>query len=233
MAKTSFEPPWIVVDRSLEQIIVARWPGRLFRVAVVPPSSAAERAAMARAAQGLVSGAGYVRALAVDVLAELPPALLFGSQGRAIVEVIEVARSLTEERATLLASADHPAAGETYSAAWARWTGTVHAADERDRDHSATIGHHQPGRATSPIGAGFTVLHTAVTDSAQLRGRPGALRVNPDGEQLLDETWATAGSALLHAAMAFGAPELVTGAEAAVLTAAWRAVLSDERRGTT
>jgi hypothetical protein len=57
--------------------------------------------------------------------------------------------------------------------------------------------------------------------------------VDPDGEQLLSEPWATAGRALLHAAMAFGAPELVTGAEAAVLTADWRAVLGDEPLGTT
>jgi hypothetical protein len=152
VSKTSSEPPWIVVDRSLEQIIVARWPGRLFRVAVVPPSSAAERAAMALAAQGQVPDAGYVRALAVDVLAELPPAQLFGAHGRAIVEVIEVARSLTEDRAQLLASAAHPAAGDAYSAAWSRWTGTGHAVDHpQRRQHVATIGYHRPGRASSPM----------------------------------------------------------------------------------
>jgi hypothetical protein len=72
-----------------------------------------------------------------------------------------------------------------------------------------------------------------VTDSAQLRGRPGTLNVDPDSEQLLGEPWATAASALIHAAMAIGAPELVTAAEAALLTAAWRAVLGDEPPGAT
>lgn len=85
------------------------------------------------------------------------------------------------------------------------------------------IGHHRVGRAGSPVGDGLMALPTAVAGSARLRGHAGAFRVTPEGENLLDEPWATAGNALLHA-LALGAPGLVSGAEAAVLTTAWRAL---------
>jgi hypothetical protein len=68
----SWDPPWIVVDHRLDAVVIARWPGRLFRVASVPPSSDEERIALASAAENLRADAGYTRVFAVDLLAELP-----------------------------------------------------------------------------------------------------------------------------------------------------------------
>lgn len=92
----SLDPPWIVVDHAMETVIAARWPGRLLHVATVPPDGGQERAALGRAAQDLRA----TRVFAVDVLAELPPGILFGRHGEAVAEVLERARRMvTQERA--------------------------------------------------------------------------------------------------------------------------------------
>lgn len=80
----TLRPPWIVVHHSLDRVLVAQWPGRLFRVEVVPPSTREERAAMERAAAELAVDAGYTRAIAVEVLEELPAPSLFGPHGDAV-----------------------------------------------------------------------------------------------------------------------------------------------------
>src|SRR4051794_19329261 len=61
-------PPWIVVDHFLDRVLVARWPGRLLRVGVVPSSSRREREADREANLGLVRDVWYTRANAIDVL---------------------------------------------------------------------------------------------------------------------------------------------------------------------
>src|SRR5690348_16795315 len=91
----SLGPPWIAVDHSLEHVHVAHWPGRLFRADVVPPATDEERAAMARAAAGLRADASYTRALAVDLLAEISPSVLFGPHGNAVIRVIGVGGGLS------------------------------------------------------------------------------------------------------------------------------------------
>lgn len=197
-----------VSDHSAERVIVARWPGRLFRVVSVPPRTAEERAATARAAEGLVPHAGYTPVLAVEVLAELDPTILFGPRGAAVAGVIEVARSLTVDVAQRLADAVHPDAGAAYGRAWDTWLST------RDKGRTSPVG--------SPVGGGFSVLSTAVNASAQ---RHGAFFVDGDGENVLAEPWESASHALLHAAMALGAPELAGPTDAAVLVAAWESTI--------
>ena len=71
------------------------------------------------------------------------------------------------------------------------------------------------------------VAYRAVTDSARLRGKADAITIDDEGDELISEPWSTAMAALLDAAMAVGAPDLV-GDDAAVLTAAWRAVTGDD-----
>lgn len=110
VAKTSPEPPWIVVSHSLDTIPVTQWPGRLYHVAVVEPETAAERAVIDRANTELMPTVGYTRALGVDVIDELDPSIVFGAHGAAVVDVINAAKSLTAEQAARLASARHPRA---------------------------------------------------------------------------------------------------------------------------
>jgi hypothetical protein len=100
-------PPWIVVDHAIETVTPARWPGRLLRVASVPPADGAERAVLDRAAANLRADAGYRRVLAVDVLAELPSWILFGEHGEAVAGVLERARRLGIPDACELAAERH------------------------------------------------------------------------------------------------------------------------------
>jgi hypothetical protein len=93
----SLDPPWIVVAHGLDEVLVARWPGRLFRVISVSPSDEEERIALARAGENLRADAGYTRVFAIDVLEQLRPSVLFGPHGEAVAEVVECAGRLTAD----------------------------------------------------------------------------------------------------------------------------------------
>ncbi|MFI1653369.1 hypothetical protein ACH4ZU_00325 [Streptomyces sp. NPDC020472] len=225
MTLPSFEPPWLVVDHVLERVLVVRWPGRLFRVEVVPPATAEERAAMARAAENLRPDAGYTRAVSVDLVEELSPSVLFGRHGDAVRRVLDAGRDLDEERARRLAGARPPASDRAYSAAWDRWLAEQpKGARHHGRDHGSTLAVSGVGPSTSPIGHGFSVLCHTVRTSAKLHGGAGVYAVDEDGDEVLADPWHTALGALLDAAMAFGAPRCVDGEGATVLKAAWNSV---------
>ncbi|WP_335937998.1 hypothetical protein [Streptomyces sp. PTD5-9] len=220
----SFEPPWLVVAHSLERVLVVRWPGRLFRAEIVPPATDEERAAMTRAAENLRSDAGYTRAHSIDLLEEISPATLFGPHGDAVRRVLDAGGALDEEGACRLAAARHPEADRAYSAAWDRWLaeqpmGVVY----RGTGHERVVEIPGAGPSPSPVGHGLSALAHTVRESAGLRGGAGARDADEHGDEVLAEPWCTARDALLDAAMAFGAPRLVRGRPAAVLTAAWSA----------
>ncbi len=221
VTKPTLEPPWLVVDHALETVVVARWPGRLFRVTVVPPRTDPERATMIRIAQELLPSAGYSRALAVDVVEELPAAMLFGRHGDAVAAVLTFAALLTEDLAADLASRRDPDAARAYRAAWQRWQSGARR-EKAAVDPSGVLAVQGPERAGSPVNNGFLVLDDVVRTAAKRRGTDAL--VADDGDLVLAEPWSTAESALIEAAMALGAPDLVTEAEAEALTVAWRAV---------
>jgi len=178
-------PPWIVVDHGLESIVVSKWPGKLWKVEILKAAKEQPN-----------ESANYTRAVAVRVIEELPPAVLFGPHGDAVLEVIERARSAT------LRHALHPEAREIYSRAWNRWLGTSH------QDHRDTLA-VSPGR--SPIGAGFTVIYSVLSSRA-------TFVVDDDGDATLTPEWAAVADAFLHAAMAVGAPELLSPSEVEILS---------------
>jgi len=65
--------------------------------------------------------------------------------------------------------------------------------------------------ARSPIGAGFTVLYSVLSARA-------TFIVDEDGDATLTPDWAAAADAFLHAAMAVGAPELLSPADVEILS---------------
>jgi hypothetical protein len=224
----ALEPPWIVVHHSLQKVGVAHWPGRLFRVAAVAPRSPAEDQALASAAENLRPDAGYSRVVAVDVLEELAPAILFGPHGQDVIKILDVGRFLTEDRAKMLAAHCDPRAEHAYSRAWAYWLAAQpHGAFYLKEDHPDTLLVPGAGPSGSPIGDGFLVLSDAVRRSARQRGNLDAFTTDDDGEQIMTEPWATARASLQYAAMAYGAPELISATDHDVLTAAWRSVIAD------
>ena len=176
-------------------------------------------------AAGLKPDAGYTRALAVDVIEELPRASLFGPHGEAVERVLAVAHTLTGETAERLAAERHPGADEAYSAAWERWLSQQPGGEPYlGGDHAFTLAVPGAGRSGSPIGAGLMVVSSLVRESAKTRGGEGAFEVDEEGEESMAGPWRGATGALLQAAMALGAPGLVDAAQASALLAAWRSL---------
>ncbi|MFJ8076992.1 hypothetical protein ACIQ7Q_24385 [Streptomyces sp. NPDC096176] len=216
-------PPWIVVYRTLEDVSVSRWPVRLFRARVVPPETDRERAKLVSAARDVLPDAKYTRALHVDLLEELYSSVLFGPHGDAVARIVSAALALDEESANRLAAVNVPTADDEYSAAWERWLASQpHGMRSSGRDHTGTVNISGVGPLASPIRDGFNLIMRAVEDSAHLRGGAESFAEDEDGDLVMVDPWRSAAHAMLHAAMALGAPHLVDARAAAVLTSAWK-----------
>ena len=207
-------PPWIVVAHSIEAAVIARWPGRLYRVVVLDAEGIEQASAHAH----------YTRAVAVRVCEEVPAWCLFGDHGEAVSAVISFATRLEMPTARLLADLRHPLAAQAFSRAWNRWlnrTGATSAHDESDFSGTLAAG---AGPSRSPINYGLTLTYRAVWDRADALMGSEAFVDDEEGERTLAPVWSSAAAALLDAAIAVGAPSIVTEEDAVILTAAWRSV---------
>jgi hypothetical protein len=214
VSKLDRSPPWIVVDHSIETAIVARWPGRLYRVVVLDAEGIEQASAYAN----------YTRAVAVQVCEEVPAWRLFGDHGAAVSAVISFAARLEPSTARLLADLRHPLAAQANSRAWNRWlNGTGVRSEHEESDFSGTLA-AGPGPSRSPINYGLTVTYRTVWDRAEALLGSVAFVDDAEGERTLVPIWSSAADALLDAALALGAPSIVTGEDAIILTAAWRSV---------
>jgi hypothetical protein len=215
VSKPDRSPPWIVVDHSIESAIIARWPGRLYRVVVLDAEGIEQASAHAK----------YTRAVAVQVCDEVPAARLFGDHGEAVSAVISFAACLERPIARLLADLRHPLADQAYSRVWRSWlseTGVGSAHGESDFSRTLAAG---SGPSRSPINCGLTLTYQAVWDRADTLPGSAAFVDDEEGERTLAPVWASAAAALLDAAIALGAPSIVTEEDAVILTAAWRSVV--------
>lgn len=191
------KPPWLVVDLSMSSIVVASWPGKLWQVQI-----------LRRATEQPRVGAGYVRATAVRIEHELPSALLFGANGKAIEDVFKHALHLTIENRILLTERSNRTASEVFSVAWNRWLAEVEPSNpHRNQDHRDTLAIFAEGQR-SPVGPAFTVLHSITTKRARELEGDAAFVVDEE-EQAFTPAWASAFSALLHACMALGASSTI------------------------
>lgn len=205
----AYEPPYLVVDHTLDNVRGTRWPGRLLRVGVPAPASDEEAAALERANENLRADASFRRALMVDVLEELSPAWLFGPRGERVVEVLDAALALDAETARRLADARRPGAETAFAAAWDRWVAAQpNGAPYVGRDHSRTLSVPGAGPSGSPVGHGLIAVWSTVRDSARRVAGEAAFETDEDGEQVLVPPWDDAAAALTEAAMALGAPDL-------------------------
>ncbi|MBI3561281.1 MAG: hypothetical protein HY080_06140 [Gammaproteobacteria bacterium] len=220
------KPPWLIVNHEITSIAIpSQWPGRLWRTEIVDVVTDSDVVA-ARSVKPTAS-AGYTRAVAIRVIEELPLALLFGPQGEAICAVISRAGNLELDDIPSLAKARCPEASEVYSRVWRKWLGgNDELPNNADEDLSGTL--LFPGtRGGSPINRGFSVIYTQVAKRAEELVGSSAFVVDPiDSEgACLEPTWAAACNALLDAAMAFGAPTLLSGSDASILATAWHKVI--------
>lgn len=216
------KPPWIIVNHEITSIAIpSQWPGRLWRTEIVDAVTDTD----VRAAKSFkpTASAGYTRAVAIRVIEELPLALLFGPQGEAVCSVINRARNLAIDDMHSLATARHPDVGMVYSRVWRTWLGgDDESRNNMDEDLSGTL--LFPGtRGGSPINRGFSVIYTQVAKRAQELVGASAFVEDPIDREgaSLEPTWTAACDALLDAAMAFGAPSLLSSDDASILTTAW------------
>lgn len=210
-------PPWIVVDQSLDSIVIgSRWPGRLWRVRVEKLGDMSD----------LVAEPGYWRASAIELVEELPLSALFGAKGEKVLEISARIDTLSRGEAQALADNLPENAWKAYSRAWMRWSrqdGEATSADEDD--WRGTLAASRRGdKARSPLHSGFLLIHSQLRRRAEeLDGRNAFVLVEEDGEteQILNPLWQGACDALLFAAMARAAPQYVAEEDALTLTQAW------------
>ena len=210
-------PPWIVVDFALDRIIVANWPGRLWRVRVIEAASARDQ----RQAGGQPNHqATYLRAIAVEILSEQSPAVLFGPHGSNLISLFEQAASLNSQTAQRLAAARSDAAPAAYDRVMRRWAQAAQVAVWEDNlDGVLKIG------GGSPINGGLATLHRVVFERAISIGGPDAIA--HDGEAVtLNEPWATAAKVASDAALALGAPQFASGTDRRGLLEGWTSALT-------
>ena len=209
------DAPWIVVDHALDGVLVTSWPGSVWEVDVVDAISPQNH-------EG-----NYTRAVAVRILRQVAPHELFGPNGEAVVWILDRAAQLTREDAETLSQHRAADAGRIYSRAWLSWDGLPD--DKRVfEDWEGIIGAGGPA-PVSPIGRGLSAIFNSVCATA-IRLFGDIAWYTTDGPEVEDpdmhlaEPWYTASLALIEAAMALGAPDLLPEDARTTLTAPWHAL---------
>ena len=146
---------------------------------------------------------GCTRAEAVRVIEELDAWRVFGEHGWRVGTVITQSALLDRDDAAALASARDDRAGDAFRRAWQAWS--------------------QLGTSGCPIGHGLVLVSGAVQHAAMSIDR-SLLSFDPvDGVDVLDDpTWIAARMACLEAAMAYGAPDLLSRVDTDSMCAAWQ-----------
>ena len=206
------QAPFIVVNHTLDEVLVTDWPGVLWEAEVVDALKPQDHRG------------NYTRAVAVRLLQQVPTHTLFGPHGEGVAWVADRARDLTHEEASLLAEARAPEAGDLYARAWLNWDGL--APDRREYtqwEGVIGVGGEAPA---SPIRRGLSAVFNCICSRALEADGDDAWYAGDgpedDPDMHLVEPWATASLALIEAAMALGAPDLLSREDRDVLTAPWR-----------
>lgn len=160
----------------------------------------------------LAPGSRWLRCQSLTVVEELPAWLVMGPQGDLVAQVIDRARSLTDEQARAIAAMDPADEQRLVRAVWDRWL--------------------LNNRSGSPVGCGLITLNDAVTQAARLTSPDLFGWDDEDGvEVLTDLAWQQAGAAAGAAALAVGAPGFVDGEENRTLALRWASVVGLSGRG--
>lgn len=202
------EPPWIIVNHSLQDTIVAHWPGRLWcaeAVDILDPQD---------------HRGNYTRCVSVKIVKEEETDWLFGPYGTKIEDILHYASKLNISKAEILAGSRSDTAKSLQSQGWHRWMAKEERHDrdpQRDMSGVVVAGSQKP---KSPIGHGLSCVHRCVWDSA--KREVGDAAFDEDEEEMwMKPPWSKAASALLDAAWALGVPDLFSEAERETLLAAW------------
>lgn len=202
------EPPYIIVNHSLETTIVANWPGRLFLAQALDQLEPQNHRG------------NYTRCFSVKIVWEMTTDRLFREHGEKIEDILQYASTLDESQARHLADFRAETAEAITSKGWHRWkakNGIEDKTPERDMGGVIMIG---GGANTSPIGHGLALAYRKVRDSATREMGDAAFDENEE-ERWLISPWSDAGGALMEAAWALGAPDLFSPEEIEILLQSW------------
>ncbi|MGG6463578.1 hypothetical protein [Solilutibacter silvestris] len=210
-------PPWIVVDRTLQSIVLARWPGRIWAVHILKSSSNQPK-----------SYAGYTRATCVKVLHEVRLSELFEHNGPAVLGFLDQVSTLKNCEAENLGRTRDEDAARIYNQVWDRWLEKFDPASiYAGNDHKGVIriGHKPP---VSPVGNALSVLQSQLSNRAREIYGDDAFVIEDD-EISLNETWLAIADNLHHALFSIGAgDDLVSTEERIILARTWNEAKSAE-----
>jgi hypothetical protein len=204
-------PPWIVVDHSKDSIVFTNWPGSLWLVEILEAAPESEQVTST-----------YTRSKAVLLIETSTATELFGAHGPEVERILNQAARL--ELAQIETARPFGIdALNAYSHAWNSWI-TNRDSNEAASDHAGTLGVGSRGY-DSPIGRGFVLLFNVVYKRAKAVEGDSAFSVDEEGEIHFVPRWQIAFDAARFAAMACGAPELVSEQERRILAASWGSIV--------
>lgn len=183
-------PPWIVVDHTPYSAILAKWPGKLWKVRV-----------LRRASQQPLPYATYTRATRVKVLEECSLGSLFPNNGDQIVELLCGISTLTIDSAMRMWREPAEEAVAIHDLVWDRWLAQQEPSSPfLGVSHAGTIA-VGTGAKRSPVGHATSVLHGELWRRAKSLVGDMAFCSDEDGEYLAPP-WQNARETLQH--MLFG-----------------------------
>ncbi len=208
VANPTPEPPWLVVSHTLQDVTVARWPGRLWLAQVIERLEPQNHRGH------------YTRSIAVKLLKEMKTAHLFGLHGKDIEEILRYAKNLTPDDAEHLSTYSSEQARQLQEKGWNSWMHQTQGAEPSQNGHMIGVVAAGNGRSRSPIGHGLSLIHTCVWEAA--KSSVGDVAFEEDEEECwLISPWSEAVGELMNAAWALGAPDLFTPEERERLLHAW------------
>ncbi len=216
--KANRTPPWLVVNHTLDEIIVTKWSGRLLKVEILDQANEKDLN------KGLVHDIWYTRTLGVELLEELSTEELFNPEGKVITQILDFANSMDEDQVAYFCQFEITRASEIYSHTWNKWLKnkdphSIHL----NQDHSRTLGIF-PNNSRKTMHRSFSVVSDIVWNRAKEVLGEKAYTIDKEGEYILDKSWSHATAILRHATMAFHGQEHLTQNEKEVLLKPWRSV---------
>lgn len=220
------KPPFLVVYFAPHAPPITQWGGRLWRCEIIDAVSTEEEFQRNGFARPEESHRKFARAAEIRLIEDLPLTTLLGAHGARLAAVIDKAHTLTAAEAGRLAQARGANAVDVRARVFARWMAGRAMPQNRLVDgHGSllSIGIEED----APARPAMTLVEHGATQSARAALNDDALLLVNFGdadageEDTLLQPWASAAGALADAAMALGAPEIVTAEERAELLAGW------------
>lgn len=207
--KKDKQPPYIVVDHSLDTKIITQWPGKLYKVEIINQSK--EKSIN----KGLVKNVWYTRTLGVKIIKEVPIESLFGANGQKISRIIDLTRNITEQQVNAFSKYNEESNRDLFTKTWKNW---IMLTDKENvylnDDHYNTLEISPKNqRYNSPIKDGLSIISSQFDIRARELVGEIAFGVDEEGERYLQPVWAKASEKLRQAGISYAEDNILTESE--------------------